>query len=854
MPPLTRSDVDVAIGDRFLLQASAHGRCLAVGDGNVRLTYADLERKARSITADLQDHGVRPGERVVLLLEQGAGAVTAMLGVLLAGAVYVPLDASEPEARIDALLERIEPTAIVADGSTGTRSRTRRHGAVVISAASSRPEARHELPAIDPRSPATIHFTSGSTGVPKGVVDSHRNIVHNAMRYAVALGIEAEDRLSLIQAPASSATMSSLFAALLSGSALFPYRLDAASLPSMTAWLRSERITIYHSVPSILRKALAFGEQLPDIRVVRLEGDRAYNQDMALWRRHFRPGTRIANGLGTTETGLCRQLVVSVDEEPEDGIMPVGYAVPDMDVEILAEDGSVLPVAVAGEIAVTSEFLAIGYWKDDRLTSRAFEPATRRPGLRMYRTGDLGRLRPDGCVDYLGRRDGLAKVLGHRVEPAEVEAALTTIPGIAAAAVRIVGDAQAGGVVVAFIVAQPGLDEPALRAAAVDRLPPHMRPARYVRLSELPVGDSGKVDRAALRDPGAPQAWAEADPADGLEGRVREVMSAVLGRDVGLEDDFFALGGDSLAAVDLLLALERLVGHRLPPALVLGAPTVPLLTMELRLLGHTHGSRLITLSESGSGLPLVLVPSHHGHALPYALLARRLEGVRPVYALEAGDMGSAPNSELGFVSVARRYVAALRAARFGVPYALAGFCFGGAMAYEITRQLADTDDGPVGLYLLGVSPYDFPGLVPPPSLERWLSSMTLGGRARRAVRLTVGLATAEGRSYVRDRIQHRSRMVRDLANPAGRARYRLRRRRDASMLPMTGRYIGSALGVPVTLVLPRWSLATYCDDPIEMWRGIGSHVETHIVPGVERMMLSQPVVGRVAAVLSRAFV
>jgi amino acid adenylation domain-containing protein len=852
VPALSPRDVEAAIGDRFLLQSSAHAQCLAVGDGSIRLTYAELERRARTIAADLQGHGVHPGERVVLLLDQGAAAVAAVLGVLLAGAVYVPLDASEPTARIDALLERIEPTVIVADGSAGTRSPRQTRGVPVIASTATRPEPSRGLPTVDPRSPAAIHFTSGSTGAPKGVVDSHRNIVHNAMRYTVALGIEAEDRLSLIQAPASSATMSSLFAALLNGAALFPYRLDAASLPSMTAWLRSERITIYHSVPSILRKALLVGGPVPDVRVVRLEGDRAYNQDMALWRRHVRPGTRIANGLGTTETGLCRQLIVSVDEEPEDGIMPVGYAVPDMELEIVADDGSALPVGAAGEIAVTSEFLALGYWQDEELTGRVFEPAAGRPNLRTYRTGDLGCLRPDGCVEYLGRRDGLAKVLGHRVEPAEVEAALATIPGVAAAAVRIV-DAHDGGVIVAFVVAQPGLDEHGLRAAAADRLPPHMRPARYVRLGELPVGANGKIDRAALREPVVSTAEAEAAPGEGLEGRVTGAMSVVLGRDVGMEDDFFALGGDSLAAVDLLVALEREVGHRLPPSLVLGAPTASLLTKELRLLGATHGSRLLALSEGGIGRPIVFVPSHHGHALPYALLARLLEGVRPVYALEQGDMGRVPDGEAGFISVASRYAAALRAARFDVPYTLAGFCFGGAMAYEITRQLADTDDRPAGLCLLGVSPYDFPALVPTGSLDRWMRSMTPGGKARRAVRLAAGLASAEGRAYVGDRIRRRSRTVRELSNPAGRARYRRRRRRDASMIPMRGRYLGDALDVPVTLVLPSWSLASYCDDPVEMWRGLGPNVAIHTVPGVERMMLSHPVVGRIAAVLSGTF-
>jgi thioesterase domain-containing protein len=245
------------------------------------------------------------------------------------------------------------------------------------------------------------------------------------------------------------------------------------------------------------------------------------------------------------------------------------------------------------------------------------------------------------------------------------------------------------------------------------------------------------------------------------------------------------------------------------------------------------------------------VPSHHGHALPYALLAGHLRGVRPVYALDAAA-GVARLEESGFVAVAGGYAGALRRARFGSPYVLAGFCFGGAMAYEIARQLSGTDDGPAALTLLGVSPYDFPGLVPPGALDRWVDSMTPTGKLRRAFLFASGLSSGPGRSYVRGRIRQRGRMLGDLVHQGGRARYRVRRRLDSAMVPLHGRYLGGPLSLPVTLVLPSWSVASYCDDPVGMWQGIGSQVETLTVPGVERMMLSRPVVGQVAAMLSRS--
>ena len=849
--PLGPDDVETTIGERFRAVAHCHGRCLAVADGATRLTYAELEGWARSIAVELQDAGVEPGERVVLLLDQGAPAVAAVLGVLLAGAVYVPLDPGEPEARLASLLERVAPAAIEVDDTARGRVSGLGTGLPMLRSADAGLGDLWRLPAINPAAPAAIHFTSGSTGQPKGVLDRHGSIVHNAMRYTVGLRIEAADRLSLVQAPSSSATMSSLFAALLNGAAVFPYRLDAASLGTLADWLRDERVTIYHSVPSILRRALAFAGQLPDVRVVRLEGDRAYGQDMAAWRRHFLPGTRIANGLGTTETGLCRQLVVRVEEEVADGIMPVGYPVTGMEVEVVADDGSPLRAGATGEIAVTSRSLASGYWGDERLTASAFVAARGRPGLRTYRTGDLGRLRADGCLEYLGRRDGLSKVLGQRVEPAEVEAALATIPGVEAAVVRIEADERGEGRIAAWVVA-PGLDEADLRAGAAARLPAHMRPSSYVAVPELPLSASGKVDRSALATPATATLSAVGGGRD-LEGTVTSVVSEILRRSVGPDEDLFAAGLDSLAAVDLVLTLERAVGHPLPPSLVAGAPTVAQLGAAVREALRAPRSGLVPLAASHEGTPLVLVPGHYGHALMYAPLARRLDGVRPVLGLDIGSSADGSEPPVDFNSVARLHVAALRAARatgsLERPYLLGGFCFGGAMAYEVARRLIEIGDGPAGLFLFGVSPYDFPSLVPDGAEARWRRSVRPAGQIGRAVRLAAGLATSDGRAWLTGRLRHRGRAAAALLTPTGRERRRARRPRDAATHAVHGHYEGPALDLPVTIIVPGWSAAAYCEDPLALWTAMGPRAATHVLPGIERMMVNEPVVAKVAQLM-----
>jgi thioesterase domain-containing protein/acyl carrier protein len=519
-----------------------------------------------------------------------------------------------------------------------------------------------------------------------------------------------------------------------------------------------------------------------------------------------------------------------------------------MDARVVDDHGDALPPGEVGEIAITSRYLAVGYLDDEALTSAAFSPVPDRPGVRTYRTGDLGRLRSDGCLEYLGRSDGGAKVLGHRVEPAEVEAALATIAGVDAVAVKVVADASGEGHLVAWVVGTAAADQTALRAGAATLLPGHLRPTRYVPTDALPLAASGKVDRAALVEP--VHATAHTAPTtDPLEPRVMEVVQRVLGHPIARHDDFFACGGDSLGAVDVVLALERVTGRRLPPSLLLAAPTVAGIATVLHERPLDPGPALMSLSIDGPGTPLVLVPSHFGNPLAYTDLARHLDGIRPVLASDVspvdGDVIGMP-----FETVASRQVTAVRDTRPSGPYLLGGFCFGGAVAYDMARALIAAGDPPAGLFLLGVSPYDLPDLVPDGALERWERSETAMGKLERAARFGRGLTGSIGRRYLADRARSQARRVRELTSADGRELRRARDRRDARLRPSVGRYRGPALPIPVTLILPAWSLDAYAADPVALWAGVGSVVDVHVVPGVERMLLREPVVSEVARIMA----
>ena len=333
---------------RFATQVAVHRDCLAVRDRELALTYGELDSWANGIANETLARGGGGSNPVALFLPQGAPSIAGILGVLKSGSPYVSLDQQDPRsvrtsssALTHGSCSRMQGMRHITRGSRRTARALRRRR---------RPRGS---PGIEP-SPddiAYVFFTSGSTGKPKGVFDSHRNVLHNVLRYSNTLLIAPRDRLSLVQSPVFSGTVSTLFSGLLNGASLFPFRLDEHGVAGLARWLLAERVTLYHSVPAIFR-ALVQVEAGPfdDIRIVRLEGDRAASLDVELQRRHFPPRSVLVNGLGLTETGLVRQLFVSRNAAEEPGVLPVGYSVPGVDVVVVDDDETEVPSGTAGEM------------------------------------------------------------------------------------------------------------------------------------------------------------------------------------------------------------------------------------------------------------------------------------------------------------------------------------------------------------------------------------------------------------------------------------------------------------------------------------------------------------------------
>lgn len=586
-----REDVEQSIPARFEEQARKHAGRVAVRTARHELTYDALNRFANRVArAILAGRGEReePQEPVALLLDQGAPLAASILGALKAGRIFVPVDPSYPSDRIAAMLEDSGARTIVTDEEREDLARRLEAPGRAVLPIGGLEHDRGFSDAnvgldLSPGRLACLFYTSGSTGQPRGVVDSHRNVLHNVLRYTNSLRIGPDDRLTLLQGPSFSGSVSSLFGALLNGAAVLPFDPRREGLDRLAAWVDASRITIYHSVPAIFEHLGASESGFPSVRIVRLEGDRASWRHVEIFRRTFGEGCVLVNGLGATETGISRQFFVDRGTPESGPVLPVGRATEDVECRVVHESGREVAPGETGEIQVRSRYLAVGYWRRPEETRMAFLPDPDDAASRIYRSGDLGRMRPDGCLEILGRKGRDARVRGVRVDVEAVEAALESLPEIRAAVVAV-REEEGGGArarIVAYFVPskRPAPTASALRRSLAHRLSAHLLPSAWVALDRLPLDLNGKVDLRALPPPGAGRPRLDSTfvaPRSPAEEALASIWREVLGiPEIGVHDDFFDLGGDSLSAMKVIARLGRGKGdEEASMRLVFDHPTV----------------------------------------------------------------------------------------------------------------------------------------------------------------------------------------------------------------------------------------------------------------------------------------
>ena len=732
--PFSREMLDRNIPLLFEAQARRAPESLAAkGDGRA-LTYAALNAAANRVAHAILKDGSAAAAPVALLLDQGLASITAILGVLKVGKIYVALEPTADASELSRLLKDCQPEALLTSRNRLAKAQSLTKDRLPCLCLEDLPG---DLPAqnpgveIAPDQPAYIFYTSGSTGKPKGVVDSHRNVLHNVMRYSNSLEIAPDDRLSMIQSCAFSGTVSSLFSALLNGAAIFPFDLQNHGIAPMVDWIAAEEITIFHSVPMIFGRLMERGPALPSLRLIRLEGDQAQGRHARLFQRHFRPGCRLVNGLGTTETGLVRQFFLAPDEPFEGALLPVGGPVQDMRVCLLNDAGQTVEQGQIGRMAVHSRYLALGYWQRPDLTEAAFIADPEDPAGRIYLSNDLGRIRDDATLEHLGRQDFQIKIRGRSVAVADCEEALLTLPGIAEAAVKGWESGAGREQLIAYLVLQPGaaLTISGLRRALAGKLVDHQIPGRVVFLEHLPQDRNGKLDRKSLPSPGRERPALDQPyraPSSPLEEVLAACFRECLDIDrIGTRDDFFDLGGDSLAATELMLAVEAATGMSCPAEIFFDEPSVAAIATALSRQDPAH--HLVPLRSGGESAPLFLFHNLPGHLLEYRPLISTLATGCPIYGLQnmTSEEGSAASSLPDMVS---GYLNEIRALQPEGPYYLAGNCFGGMLAFEAARQLRAQGQSVALVALLDTAYFGGP-------LDRLRQSLALAKHWRNLTRL-----------------------------------------------------------------------------------------------------------------------
>ena len=558
----------------FAEQVRRTPHAVAVTAADATLTYAELDERAGRLARHLRTLGAGPQTLVAVHLDRRAELVVALLGVLRAGAGYLPLDPGQPADRLRHILDDAGAAAVVTHRDLLGHLPGLDVPVALVDDADP-PGAGTPLPPGRPDDTAYVIYTSGSTGRPKGVPVSHANVVRLFASCAEEFRFGADDVWTLFHSYAFDFSVWELWGPLLHGGRLVvvPYEVSRSPQDFLDLLVR-ERVSVLNQTPSAFRAlAEAVGERdvAPGalaLRTVVFGGEALDVADLAPWFARFGDtGPELVNMYGITETTVhVTYRPIRARDSAGASRSPIGRPLRDLRVYLLDDDLNPVPPGVPGQIFVAGAGVARGYLGRPALTADRFgpDPFAPDPGGRMYRTGDLARWSADGELEFIGRADDQIKIRGHRIEPGEVEAALRARPGIDAAVVvahRGPGDPEDR--LVAYVVPAGGhaVDVPALREQLGTVLPAYMVPAIFVPLDAVPVTANGKVDRAALPDPGTrrgPDATARVAARTPVEQAMAQAWSAALGVDaVGVHDNFFVLGGDSIRAIRVIGALRR---------------------------------------------------------------------------------------------------------------------------------------------------------------------------------------------------------------------------------------------------------------------------------------------------------
>jgi amino acid adenylation domain-containing protein len=583
--PADPPELAESLAAAFERVAAAFPSRTAVGSDVWEPTYRELNKAANRLADRLIAGNAEPGHCVAILMAHDSPMVAAVLGVLKAGRIVVSLNADDPVSRLKAIVGDAEPKVIVVDDAN-------KDLAAEIAPLSSRiltfeldaAIGPSENPSLNilPGHTAFLTYTSGSTGTPKGVMKTHRQLRSAVAAHTESMQYTENDRIPLLALVSTGQGATALLWTLLNGATLCPFSIKQRGVTGLADWIVARRLTIYASSASIFRtlvKTIDDRLVFSNVRAAWLASESITGDDIRQFRRHFPPDSVLVHGLSSSESSMIAWSRWTADADIPSGTLPVGKLRPDMDVSLLGEDGRPVARGEVGEIVVKSRYVADGYWHDPELTAERFSADLDGTGTRLVRTGDLGRINAGGLLEFCGRKGDRVKIRGNRIELLDIDRAFENLPGIdRAAAVAIPRDNQ-DPVLVAYVVqtSDGSWTAPRLRRALGASLPLHMVPSRILFLDDLPYNVGNKIDREALRKYPLPAR----DPGKGEQPRTEtEILLADIWAEmfelpgIGRDDDFFSLGGDSLAGAVVGARIHAALGVELSLEAIANHPTV----------------------------------------------------------------------------------------------------------------------------------------------------------------------------------------------------------------------------------------------------------------------------------------
>lgn len=578
-----KEDIETSIPQRFEKIAARYPENLAVKIGDQSLTYDELNNAANCLARAICDERGNRCEPIVVFTEQSIQAIIACLGIWKAGKILVLIDASFPPDRISSMIAECNAAGILAQNSGIPVAQTLANATQLvknIDAIDYRLRQGNLGLEISPDDPAQIRYTSGSTGVPKGVTRNHRRILHGNSVTINGGRIRPDDRLLVVRH--LSFTPKDAFNGLLVGSAIYPYDIRKQGMTKLAGVITQNALTYMTATPSVFRyfvSELKGDYHFPSVRMIQLGGEPLFKSEVELFKKFFGPHCTLMNQLSMNEAGTICQYLITRETEISTAIVPVGFPVEGMTVFVVDEQRKDIGCSGAGEIAVKSSYLSSGYWGDQALTAAKYSFDANSAEERIYYTGDLGQMLPDGRLVYLGRKDDQVKIRGGKVSGSEVEAHLLSHPEIKNAAVIPLEQRSGEKILVAYIVphqaSTPAVNE--LIDFLRRKLASYMVPSTFIFMKSLPL-INGKLNRRALPKPDKKRPELDTPyvaPVQEFELKLAKIWEAVLEvGPVGIHDNFFDLGGHSLAATRVVSQVIEQFQLEIPLQALFQSPTV----------------------------------------------------------------------------------------------------------------------------------------------------------------------------------------------------------------------------------------------------------------------------------------